>query len=43
MYKEVTQIVKSNEIKDLTPDLIEAVLDNKMTDGILKEIQLLNL
>lgn len=38
MKKQVTEIIQSDEIKDLTSDLIESVIDSQITDETLSEI-----
>jgi hypothetical protein len=38
MKEQVKQIIKSDEIKDLSSDIIESVIDSQITDEALQEI-----
>ena len=41
MKEQFTEIIKSQDLKDITLDLVEKVLDNEITNEIVKEIPIL--
>jgi len=41
MNDEIEVLIKSEELKEITIDLVEKVLDNEITDEVLKEIPVL--
>lgn len=41
MNKYFDEIVKSNDLKDITTDIVESVLDNSIKEGLLKEIPII--
>ncbi|WP_439505758.1 hypothetical protein [Sediminibacterium sp.] len=41
MKEQFQEIIKSKELKDISTELVEKVLDNKITDEVVKEIPIL--
>ena len=41
MKEQFTEIIKSKDLRDITVDLVEKVLDNEITNDVLKEIPIL--
>ena len=41
MKEQFTEIIKSKDLHDITIDLVEKVLDNEITNEVLKEIPVL--
>lgn len=41
MRKEITEILQSKDLQDITTDLVEKVLDSEITNDILKEVPIL--
>lgn len=43
MKEQFVEIIKSKDLKDISLDLVERVLDNKITEEVLREIPILKL
>jgi hypothetical protein len=41
MKEQFTEIIKSKDLRDITVDLVEKVLDNEITNDVVKEIPIL--
>lgn len=41
MKEQFTEIIKSKDLRDITDDLVEKVLDNEITNDVVKEIPIL--
>lgn len=41
MKNEISEIIKSKDLQDISLDLVEKVLDNQITDEIVKEVPIL--
>lgn len=41
MKEQFTEIIKSKDLQDITIDLVEKVLDNELTNEVLKEVPIL--
>ena len=38
MKQQINEIIKSKDLKEITVDLVEKVLDNNIAEGVIKEI-----
>lgn len=41
MKQQINEIIKSKDLKEITVDLVEKVLDNNIAEGVIKEIPIL--